>query len=268
MDATRSSDGRVVSIKRVKKSDHPIEEQIIRFFSEAPDSLDPRNHSVPVYDVLPSPMDQDVVLLVMPYLVPVGRYKFATVGEAVELFRQLFEVSGRVRLACHWLITHVEFRRVYSLCIVISSRTGTLCSLQESIQYSLSVSSDLQYANVMMEPIPLLSDVPHPTHPHRSYDFQRKVKQSTRTKRPTKYYIIDFGLSRQFSPGEELIASLNIGGDRSVPEYQDPSRMHNPFPIDVYHLGNMIKTRYTKVGDMTQEITQVILNISCRRASV
>ena len=138
----------------------------------------------------------------------------------------------------------------------------------ESIQYSLSVSSDLQYANVMMEPIPLLSDVPHPTHPHRSYDFQRKVKQSTRTKRPTKYYIIDFGLSRQFSPGEELIAPLNIGGDRSVPEYQDPSRMHNPFPIDVYHLGNMIKTRYMKVGDMTQEITQVILNISCRRASV
>ena len=100
-DATRLSDGRIVSIKKVKKSDHPIEEQIIRFLSDTPQSIDPRNHSVPVYDVLQSPIDQDIILLVMPYLVPVEQYRFATVGEVMEYFRQIFEVIIRhVRSTC------------------------------------------------------------------------------------------------------------------------------------------------------------------------
>ncbi len=110
--------------------------------------------------------------------------------------------------------------------------------------------SDIQLANVMMHPFPLLSDIPHPTHPRRSYDFRRKVKHSTRTERPTRYYIIDFGLSRSFSPGQRLIAPTNIGGDRTVPEYLDPSGLSNPFPIDVYHLGNMIKTHFVRVSDV------------------
>ena len=120
-----------------------------------------------------------------------------------------------------------------------------------------------------MEPIPLLSDVPHPTHPRCTYDFQGEVKQFTRTKRPVRYYVIDFGLSRRFSPGEVLIAPLNIGGDRSVPEYQDPFEFYNPFPIDVYHLGNMIKTRFMKVsGSFLSFVCAGGLSTLRRRASV
>ncbi len=94
MSATRLSDGQIVSIKKYRKSDHPIEDQIIRVFSGEAVASDPRNHSVPLYDVLQSPRDEDIAFLVMPYLVPIQEYKFSTVGEAVECFHQLIEVAS------------------------------------------------------------------------------------------------------------------------------------------------------------------------------
>ena len=99
-----------------------------------------------------------------------------------------------------------------------------------------------------MDATPLLSEVPHPTFPRRSYDFKRKIKIRTRTEYPVRYYIIDFGLSRQFSPGDKLVAPVSYGGDKSVPEYKDPARaVSNPFAIDVYCLGNMIREWFINV---------------------
>lgn len=118
-----------------------------------------------------------------------------------------------------------------------------------------------------MEPMPLLSEVPHPRRYGRSYDFKRRVKQRTRTERPTRYYIIDFGLSRAFSPGEELVAPVSFGGDRSVPEYKDPSRaVSNPFAIDVYCLGNLIRERFMNVR-LLDSCTQSVLTCNCRRVA-
>ncbi len=119
-----------------------------------------------------------------------------------------------------------------------------------------------------MDPIPLLSEVPHPRDPNRSYDFKRKVKQHTRTERPTRYYIIDFGLSRKFSPGEELIAPVSYGGDKSVPEYKDPlRRVSNPFAIDVYCLGSMIREWFVDVCRCVQIDRELLLTVICRRAA-
>lgn len=102
--------------------------------------------------------------------------------------------------------------------------------------------------NVLMDPTPILSEVPHPRDHSRSYDFKRKTKQHTRTERPTRYYIIDFGLSRKFSVGEKLVAPVSYGGDKSVPEYKDPSRAESdPFAIDVYCLGNLIREWFLDV---------------------
>lgn len=98
MDAVRIFDGRIVSLKKTSKKDHPVEEDIVRYLNQAPSKADPTNHTVPVYDVLQSPLDPDCILLVMPYLARIYTVKFATVGEAVECFRQLFEVS---RLTSH-----------------------------------------------------------------------------------------------------------------------------------------------------------------------
>jgi hypothetical protein len=51
------------------------------------------NHCVPVYDVLPVPDEEDRVIIVMPLLQEYLRPPFRTIGEAVECFRQLFEVG-------------------------------------------------------------------------------------------------------------------------------------------------------------------------------
>ncbi|TFK92746.1 kinase-like protein [Polyporus arcularius HHB13444] len=205
MDATRTSDGRIVTIKKVEKCYTPWEEATIRLFSKEPLASDPHNHAVPLYDTLQSPLDDNITFLVMPYLTRIHDYKYATVGEAVECFRQLFE---GLQLIHHNLVAHC----------------------------------DIQLVNILMDPTPLLSETPHPAEPERSYDFKRKVKQRTRTEYPTRYYIIDFGLSRTFSRGDELVAPVSYGGDKSVPEYKDPSRsMSNPFAIDVYCLGNLVR---------------------------
>jgi hypothetical protein len=92
MDATRISDGKLVMLKRILKSVHPFEIEIAQFLSANSLASDPRNHCVPVFDVLQVPDNDDMVLLVMPFFRPYDKPRFDTFGEAVECFRQLFEV--------------------------------------------------------------------------------------------------------------------------------------------------------------------------------
>lgn len=101
----------------------------------------------------------------------------------------------------------------------------------------------------MMDPRNMYPKLYHPAATSRSRDFKHNAKCYTRTARPTKYYITDFGLSRRYSPDEKNPLELIIrGGDRSVPEFQgDPSVPINPFPTDVYYLGNMIRMSFMEV---------------------
>ena len=94
MDATRISDGRIIALKQVDRCKYPDEEEIVRRFAMSSNvASDARNHTVPVYDILQSALDEKIVFLVMPYLLRNNTVKFATVGEAMECFRQLLEVS-------------------------------------------------------------------------------------------------------------------------------------------------------------------------------
>ncbi len=51
------------------------------------------NHAVPILDVLQSPHFEDVKLVVMPRLRLFSDPPFDTVGEFIDAFRQIFEVS-------------------------------------------------------------------------------------------------------------------------------------------------------------------------------
>jgi hypothetical protein len=51
---------------------------------------------VPVLEVLQDLEDEDLQLMVMPFLRPYDEPRFDTFGEAVECFRQLFEVNFRL----------------------------------------------------------------------------------------------------------------------------------------------------------------------------
>jgi len=119
LDATRIADGRYVFLKVIKKSVHPYEADIGLFFSSETLASDPRNHCVPIYEVLQLPDDDDKIILVMPLLREYYNPRFDTVGEVVEFFRQVFEVlensiplsnpSDRVNRACN-LFTKVMSR--------------------------------------------------------------------------------------------------------------------------------------------------------------
>lgn len=228
MDAKRVSDGATVAIKRVSRKLHPYELDISQLFSTDPLAADPRNHCVPIYEVLQSPEDSDIILLVMPLLRGYNNPPLQTIGEAVEYFRQVFE--GISFMHEH----HVAHR-------------------------------DCMNMNIMMDPKPLFPRMYHPQREKRNVDFKGQAKYYTRTACPTKYYFIDFGLSRRYNPANGPPREYPIrGGDRTVPEFRDLEEPCDPFPTDIYYIGNMIREDFLQtfrgldfmtslVSDMVQD---------------
>lgn len=83
----------MVALKRVRKSVHSYEKEIGLYFSAPPLASDPRNHCVPIHEFLDSPLDPDIMILVMPFLRAFDDPSFRSVGEVVDFLTQIFEVS-------------------------------------------------------------------------------------------------------------------------------------------------------------------------------
>ncbi len=66
--------------------------EITRLFSSEPLVSHPRNHCIPLHEVLDVQDDvQDEAILVLPTLRPSSNQPLETVGESVEFFRRVFE---------------------------------------------------------------------------------------------------------------------------------------------------------------------------------
>ncbi|TFK53488.1 kinase-like protein [Heliocybe sulcata] len=227
VDARRTSDGSIVALKQVKKHIHPYEADIGLFFSSEPLSSDPRNHCVRILEVLEVPDDSDVTVLVMPYLHAYDCPRFDTFGEVVSFFKQIFE--GLQFMHAH----HVAHRDCYS-------------------------------RNIMMDANHLFPEGFHPVVTLQKPDISGSSKHSTRTWHPVRYYFVDFGISRRYKPEDLPVLEPQIlGADTTVPEFEESDEPVDPFPTDVYYLGNMIRedfiqTRYgfefiePLVSDMVQ----------------
>ncbi|KAF7422586.1 hypothetical protein PC9H_010742 [Pleurotus ostreatus] len=207
LDAERESDGELLMLKRVQRTLHPHEAVIGQFFSSSPVVTDPSNHCIPIYEVLEVPDDKDVIILVMPLLRRHDSPTFDTVGEAIEFFRQVFE--GLQFMHRH----HVAHRDAAAL-------------------------------NIMMDARTLYIDRYHPSRPNSKIDINGAPRHYTRTQVPVKYYFTDFGLSRQYKP-ENLPVTEEViyGADKTVPEFETLESC-DPFPTDVYTLGNMIREEF------------------------
>ncbi|KAH9054578.1 kinase-like domain-containing protein [Lactarius deliciosus] len=226
MDATRISDGRPVMLKRIPNEEGPYELQINRLFSAEPLSSDPRNHCARLLDVIQLPDEEPI--MVHSLLRPFDNPQLQTYGEFVTFFTQICE--------------GVQF------------------------MHSNNVAHrDCTWRNIMLDPANMYPDSFHPIAIGRSKDFRHKVKGYSRTWRPTRYLLIDFGLSRRYDPadGPPLDEPLH-GGDKSAPEHQDGKTRCNPFPTDVYYLGNLVRRHYMQkykgfefieplITDMVQE---------------
>ncbi len=82
------------------------EVEINQYLSSEPLSLDPRNHCAQSLEIFPIPDTENVYMMVMPTLRPFDNPVFATFGEAVAFFTQLFEVRlgdfNTVSLLADW----------------------------------------------------------------------------------------------------------------------------------------------------------------------
>lgn len=70
--------------------------------------------------------------------------------------------------------------------------------------------------------------------------FEWKTRWSVR---PVQYYLIDYGLSTRCKSNVALVFGA-LGQDKSVPEFKLSTERgipYNPFPVDVYHFGNVLK---------------------------
>ncbi|KZT29119.1 hypothetical protein NEOLEDRAFT_1128691 [Neolentinus lepideus HHB14362 ss-1] len=211
MDAVRISDGVIVALKRISNVYEPEEREFGVLFSSEPFRDDPQNHCVPIYEVLDVPADDEIQIIVMPFLRIWDDPPFDTFGEVVSFIQQ--SVEG-----------------LYFM------------------HKNLIVHRDCTWRNIMLDPSALYPDSFHPIRTRRRRNFKGDAKHYTRTQRPVKYYLIDFGLTRRYKaedipPTEEIVQ----GGDRSAPEHQpaaleqNPTKRCNPFPTDVYYLGNVIR---------------------------
>jgi len=214
LDAVRISDGKLVGLKQVDTVLHPFEVGIHKFLTSEALASDLDNHCVPLYEVLQVPSEPNTVILVMPYLRRFGSPRIETFGEAVDFFRQAFK--------------------------------GMQFIHQHGVAHRDGHGGNLMYDGAAMFPE---GYHPHPLYNNRKSNFKGRAKRYTRTQVPPRYYWIDFGISNQYDPSSMVNPTEERiwGGDRSVPEYVDYKGPCNPFPIDVYYVGNLIKTNFIDV---------------------
>ncbi|KAI1795565.1 kinase-like domain-containing protein [Ganoderma leucocontextum] len=206
LDAVRISDNSLVVLKLVDCERNPYEVDVSQYLSSDPLRSEPRNHCVPILDVFGVPDEPNFTIMVLPLLRACNDPSWQTVGEVLSFIQQIFE----------------GLQYLHELHIAHRDCTDT---------------------NIMFDPRPMYPQMFHPRTPKKSLDYRGSSKHSTRTAHPVRYYFIDFGLSRRYSPEDGPPREHPIrGGDKSVPEFKNwNGEPLDPFPTDVYYVGNVIQ---------------------------
>ncbi len=103
MDATRIADGKLVQLKRI--ATHSAELNITRQLSSPHYRSDPRNHCVPILDVIPDADDPNMSYIVMPFLRYVDSPPFRSIENILDCVDQLLEVRSRMLVNSRVLIS-------------------------------------------------------------------------------------------------------------------------------------------------------------------
>ncbi|KAJ6625289.1 hypothetical protein B0H10DRAFT_2315107 [Mycena sp. CBHHK59/15] len=151
-------------------------------------------------------------LIVMPLLFDWRIPRFVTIGEVVDFFSQIFE-------GLHFMHSNNVWH------------------------------GDCKFNSIMMDASPLLPRgvAVHPLNPKMTRDLSQEVRFRNRTENPVKYYWIDFDLSSEHNPSTgPALVEPGYGGTREVPEFAFEDQLCNPFAVDVWCLGFMIQTFFTK----------------------
>jgi hypothetical protein len=72
--------------------------------------------------------------------------------------------------------------------------------------------------------------------------------------------MIDFGLSRRYEDVGPHLELPGWGGDKTVPEFRT-GELYDPFLVDVYCLGNVVREYFTQVRNISRTFPPFNLNI-------
>ncbi|KAI0296110.1 kinase-like domain-containing protein [Multifurca ochricompacta] len=205
MDAIRIRDGLPVMLKKVLPEEGPHELAINQLFSTSEMERQPHNHCAPLLDVIELERSGSQRLMVFPLLRRFDEPPIQTVGEFVAFFTQLCQ--------------------------------GLQFMHQRNVAHR-----DCTANNIMFDASEMYPNGFHPVKIDRNRNFKGRAKAYTRTKRPPRYYFIDFGLSRRY-PSRDVTDDPLRGGDRSAPEHQSGRRC-NPFHTDIYYIGNFVRQEF------------------------
>ncbi len=108
--------------------------------------------------------------------------------------------------------------------------------------------SDLNMNNFMMEWKNMFPEGFHSQKILRTRDMKGTAPFFTRTQRPTRYIIIDFGMSSRYHPSDVSPRELCLeGGDKTVPEFLKLEPFHDPYKTDIYYVANLIRTEFIQL---------------------
>ncbi|KDQ17700.1 hypothetical protein BOTBODRAFT_29859 [Botryobasidium botryosum FD-172 SS1] len=209
MDATRTSDGEVVVLKKLHRIDDAKEVEITRYFSQERFLHEERNHCVPLLDVIDPEDETNIIYIVLPLLLYFDEPIFESVDDAVDFVRQMLE--------------------------------GLAFMHEKGVAHR-----DCARFNIFMDYKHIYPEGIHPQRIRLAKNGEGLAPSRRRHQVPfPKYYFIDFGISVHYPEGYEgprLVTGID-GQDKTVPEIAqgDPAYTYDPFKVDICILGNLFK---------------------------
>ncbi|TBU50532.1 kinase-like domain-containing protein [Dichomitus squalens] len=206
MDATRIADGKLVQLKRIRTDSQELD--IARRFSSPEYRSDPRNHCVPILDIIPDADDPQMSYIVMPFLRDVDDPPFKSVKNILDCIDQLLEGLA-------FLHEHGVAHR------------------------------DCAYRNLMMDASALYPDGFHPMYTaSMPQQIKRPATLLSRDDVPVTYYYVDFGISTRFEPEDTNRLVVGSDGlDQDPPELSEDDP-YDPFKLDVFIIGNFFRQQF------------------------
>lgn len=160
--------------------------------------------------------DAKHVMVIFPILRAYDSPQFDTVGEALDFIREMLEGLAFLH----------EHRVVHR---------------------------DIRSDNYMMDVTGMYSERFHFGMPNRTYDLSKPIslfQERHRTVHWPKYCIIDFEHSKRYPLDDMPPLELPVfASDNTAPELYLEDVPSNPFPIDVYRFGNLLRMDFIEGGN-------------------